>query len=63
MQVNGHSTEKLLLEAILPVVHTSIWNIVLVLVDVCGSLLLPYAVHIESNLVQGVIDLSLELKK
>ncbi len=63
LQVTGHSTEKVLLGAVLPVVHTSIWNIVLVLVNVCGSFLLPYAAHIESNLVHGVTELSLELKK
>ena len=63
MQVTGHSTEKLLLGALLPVVHTAIWNIVLVLISTCGSFLLPFAVHVESNLVQGMTDLSQELKR
>ena len=62
-QVVGHSSEKLLLGAVLPVVHTAIWNVLLVLVNACGSYLLPYAIHIETSVVQGMTDLSRELKR
>lgn len=61
--MSGHTTEKLLLGVILPVVHTAVWNIVLALVRACGSHLLPYAAHIESNLVMGMSDTSHDLKR
>ena len=63
LQVLGHSTEKLLLRAVIPVVHMAIWNLVLALVNACGSYLLPYATHIEFNLMRGMSLTSRQLKK
>ena len=61
-QVTGHSSEKLLLGAVLSIIHTAAWNVTLALIEGCESHLLPYSSHIESNLVLGMTETAQNLK-
>lgn len=47
---SGHVVEALVLQAALPVVHVTMWNMLCVLITTCHAHLLPYAGHMTSFL-------------
>ena len=50
----GHVVEALVLQATLPVVHTTMWNMLCVLITTCHAHLIPYAHHITSLLMTAL---------
>lgn len=50
----GHVTEALVLQAAIPVVHATMWNVLSVLIRTCHAHLLPYADHMTSLLTSAL---------